>query len=322
MNSAERCRRREEAVERATTARGSRSPRSAACARAGSGRRRGGGARGRAPTPRVRRLRRQLGRRRRPTRAAHDEAAELRTACRARRSGRSCAARRRRSAGRGTARAAPGSCRAVGHVAVAVDDDVLERDAARARGRRLVAVRPRRCRPPGTSASCARSSRPRRGAAARGGRPARPRRRSAAACAAGSGWRSPKRPWASGLSPPWKSPSTIRKSPRRSRRLERDLEVGGVVARAVPGRRPVREGSPTAQRRWSSRLLVAHLVPEPEARAHQRAEQRRERAGRPRATRSEQLGRRGRRRARTTSATRPAPAAATRAAPRARPGRA
>ena len=140
--------------------------------------------------------------------------------------------------------------------------------------------------------------------------------------AAGSGWRSPNRPWASGLSPPWKSPSTTRKSPRAIASVlgRGDLQVGGVVGRAVPRRRPVGEGVAGGPAALQLALLVAHLVPEPEARAHQLAEQRRERARAPVRDARRAARRRGRTRARTTSATRRAPAGSERAARRARAG--
>jgi hypothetical protein len=64
-----------------------------------------------------------------------------------------------------------------------------------------------------------------------------------------------------------------------------DLQVGRVVRRPVPRRRPVAEDVGRALAGHHRRpaplqlaLLVAHLVPQPEAGAHQRAELRRERA--------------------------------------------
>ena len=65
-----------------------------------------------------------------------------------------------------------------------------------------------------------------------------------------------------------------------------DLQVGGVIVRAVPRRRPIGEGVDRVGLAGDDRcpaapqnaLLLAHLVPQTKARAHELAEQRRERA--------------------------------------------
>ena len=170
-------------------------------------------------------------------------AADLRAARHARRSGRSCAARRRRSADRGTARAARGTCprgrttcpsstttsssatrrvpAGAGSSPLDHDDVALgvHRPAARghlddaAARRREVDARA------GLGGDRGASSPPGRGGAAR-------------TCPARAGCRR-------------RGSRRARRGSRRARPRRRrrgDLQVGGVIVRAVPGGRPVGEG--------------------------------------------------------------------------------